>query len=70
MALTGPQTPLTVCIDIQDAEPQNLEPDKCSGWQWVQWPSEVPRPAFQGLHQLLKAGYDPWASSAEPPHGS
>ena len=51
----------------QDAVPQNLEPDKCSGWQWVQWPSELPRPAFQGLHQLLEANYDPWAEGGDTP---
>lgn len=46
----------------EDAAPQNLEPDKCEGWQWVEWGAAVPRPAFQGLHQLLEASdYDPFS---------
>ncbi len=40
-----------------------MEPDKCEGWQWADW-NDIPRPAFQGLHQLLEAtaagDYDPF----------
>ena len=45
------------CLE-QDAEPQLLEPDKCIGWQWVQWP-DVPEPVFAPLQQLLQSVYSP-----------
>ncbi|MCO5547796.1 hypothetical protein L7F22_001248 [Adiantum nelumboides] len=35
-------------------EPQNLEPDKCHGWEWVEWPS-IPEPVFEPLQTLLKS---------------
>ena len=37
---------------------QNLEPHKCEGWEWVQWPN-VPAPVFLSLAHLLETGYDP-----------
>ncbi|MCO5592106.1 hypothetical protein L7F22_046101 [Adiantum nelumboides] len=37
-------------------EPQNLEPDKCHGWEWVEWPS-IPEPVFEPLQTLLKSNY-------------
>jgi 8-oxo-dGTP diphosphatase len=35
-------------------EPQNLEPDKCDGWEWVDWPN-IPRPIFQPLQSLIES---------------
>jgi 8-oxo-dGTP diphosphatase len=37
-------------------EPQNLEPDKCDGWEWVDWPN-IPRPIFQPLQSLIESNY-------------
>eukprot|EP00249_Psilotum_nudum_P007860 c20871_g1_i1 orf=162-584(+) len=37
-------------------EPQNLEPDKCDGWDWVEWP-HIPQPVFMPLQSLIDSGY-------------
>lgn len=37
-------------------EPQNVEPDKCDGWEWVEWPS-VPKPVFEPLQIFIDSGY-------------
>ncbi|KAH7352366.1 hypothetical protein KP509_19G041600 [Ceratopteris richardii] len=37
-------------------EPENLEPDKCYGWEWVKWPL-VPKPVFEPLQTLIESGF-------------
>ncbi|KAI5080971.1 hypothetical protein GOP47_0004154 [Adiantum capillus-veneris] len=37
-------------------EPQNCEPDKCDGWQWVEWPV-IPQPVFEPLQNFINTGY-------------
>ncbi|KAK9814606.1 hypothetical protein WJX72_008515 [[Myrmecia] bisecta] len=37
-------------------EAQNLEPDKCEGWQWVGW-DDIPQPTFLPLKLLLQRGH-------------
>eukprot|EP00250_Pteridium_aquilinum_P001295 c11505_g1_i1 orf=465-926(-) len=37
-------------------EPQNCEPEKCDGWEWVEWPS-VPQPVFEPLQDFIDSGY-------------
>lgn len=39
--------------------PQNLEPDKCDGWDWYEWDS-LPRPLFWPLEKLLQDGFHPF----------
>lgn len=41
-----------------DEEPQRMEPDKCSGWQWYSW-EDIPRPVFAPLQKLIDSGYRP-----------
>ena len=43
---------------LQGAEPVNLEPNKCEGWQWVPW-TAIPLPLFLPLEILLSSNYDP-----------
>lgn len=39
---------------------QNLEPHKCSGWEWHGWGLDtLPKPRFHPLQQLLETGYTP-----------
>lgn len=38
-------------------EPENLEPDKCDGWEWVEWPN-VPEPIFRPLKSLIESNYE------------
>ena len=39
-------------------EPQNLEPDKCEGWEWVRWDSNAfPQPLFKALDNVRQEGY-------------
>lgn len=39
-----------------NALPENLEPEKCDGWEWVEWPN-VPLPVFRPLQSLVESGY-------------
>eukprot|EP00891_Asterochloris_glomerata_P009779 jgi/Astpho2/9779/Aster-x1606 len=41
----------------EDAEAQNMEPDKCAGWQWVPFRA-IPEPVFLPLRQLLASSYE------------
>jgi 8-oxo-dGTP diphosphatase len=44
----------------QDAEPQLLEPDKCTGWRWIDWALlQQLKSLFQPLQQLVDRGYAP-----------
>lgn len=42
----------------QGQEPQNLEPSKCSKWQWFSW-DELPNPLMPGIVQLIEHGFRP-----------
>lgn len=39
--------------------PQNLEPEKCGGWDWFDW-DNLPKPLFQGLETLVQTGFTPF----------
>ncbi|GLJ26818.1 hypothetical protein SUGI_0523490 [Cryptomeria japonica] len=39
--------------------PQTLEPDKCDGWEWVEWGS-LPTPMFKPLQALVDTGFSPF----------
>ena len=48
-----------MCLPAQDDQiPENLEPEKCEGWQWSNL-YEVPEPRFAPLQALLDSGYEP-----------
>lgn len=38
---------------------QNMEPDKCEGWEWHEW-NNLPKPQFLPEINLLKQGYTPF----------
>lgn len=42
----------------EDAVAKNLEPQKCMGWEWVDW-ADIPHPRFMGLQRLIESGYKP-----------
>ncbi len=44
--------------DWKSGEPVVMEPDKCDGWEWVEW-GRMPSPRFLPIENLLKAGYRP-----------
>ncbi|XP_020572646.1 nudix hydrolase 1 [Phalaenopsis equestris] len=48
-------------VDL-DQTPVNLELDKCSGWAWYEW-TELPKPLFAPLEDLLKGGFNPFSAS-------
>ncbi|KAK6931437.1 NUDIX hydrolase domain [Dillenia turbinata] len=37
--------------------PQNVEPDKCGGWDWYEW-TDLPRPLFGPLEKLVQDGFN------------
>lgn len=45
-------------IALQDAIAENLEPQKCGGWEWLDW-NAIPHPRFMGLQKLIDSGYTP-----------
>lgn len=36
-----------------EGEPENLEPEKCEGWQWFDW-HDLPQPLFLPLKNLIE----------------
>ena len=42
-------------------EARLLEPEKCEEWGWFRW-SNLPRPLFLPIENLLKKGYDPFGT--------
>ncbi|VDI34532.1 nucleotide triphosphate diphosphatase NUDT15-like isoform X1 [Mytilus galloprovincialis] len=43
------------------SEPVNLEPDKCEGWQWLDWDNFVPaNKCFRPLEMVITQGYNPF----------
>jgi 8-oxo-dGTP diphosphatase len=49
---------LFVTVLSLSGEPQLLEPNKCSVWQWFRW-SELPKPLIQPVVSLVRSGYVP-----------
>lgn len=39
-----------------NAVPENMEPEKCDGWEWVEWPN-MPQPVFRPLQSLIDSNY-------------
>jgi 8-oxo-dGTP diphosphatase len=39
--------------------PQNLEPDKCGGWDWYEW-DNLPKPLFWPLQKMVQEGFNPF----------
>jgi len=44
--------------DWKSGEPKVMEPDKCEGWEWVDW-EEMPKPLFLPIQNLLKTDFQP-----------
>ncbi|KAL2542693.1 Nudix hydrolase 1 [Abeliophyllum distichum] len=40
--------------------PQNLEPDKCDGWDWYDW-NDLPKPLFGPLETMVRRGFNPFS---------
>lgn len=40
-------------------EPQNLEPNKCEGWDWYKW-EKLPNNLMVPINNLIKQGYNPF----------
>ncbi|KAI7725597.1 hypothetical protein M8C21_033259 [Ambrosia artemisiifolia] len=39
--------------------PQNIEPDKCEGWEWYDF-NNLPEPMFGPLKEMLQGGFNPF----------
>lgn len=39
--------------------PQNLEPEKCEGWDWYDW-KNLPRPLFGPLETMAQSDFNPF----------
>lgn len=42
--------------------PQNLEPDKCDGWDFYEW-DDLPKPLFRPLENMVRSGFNPIPSN-------
>ncbi|KAM2679678.1 hypothetical protein EV2_011563 [Malus domestica] len=47
-----------------DQEPQNLEPNKCDGWEWYEW-DNLPNPLFWPLEKMVRTGFSPFPKTVE-----
>ncbi|XP_033750911.1 uncharacterized protein LOC117335099 [Pecten maximus] len=57
---------LFVLGEIDNTEPQNLEPHLCEGWQWVEWEKFPPQDQlFCALKVLKQQGYHPFVSTQQ-----
>ncbi|KAI3778877.1 hypothetical protein L2E82_08265 [Cichorium intybus] len=45
-----------------DQLPENMEPDKCYGWDWYDW-KNLPQPLFRPLETMLKSGLNPFPTN-------
>jgi 8-oxo-dGTP diphosphatase len=45
-----------VFIDHFSGDPLLLEPDKCEGWDWIEW-TNLPSPLFAPLASFLEKGF-------------
>ncbi|KAK4479863.1 hypothetical protein RD792_015406 [Penstemon davidsonii] len=43
----------------QNQMAQNLEPEKCEGWDWYDW-KNPPQPLFGPLHTMAENGFSPF----------
>ncbi|KGN51546.1 nudix hydrolase 1 [Cucumis sativus] len=39
--------------------PENLEPNKCSGWDWYDW-DHLPNPLFWPMKKMIRSGFNPF----------
>ncbi|KAJ9140666.1 hypothetical protein P3X46_031285 [Hevea brasiliensis] len=39
--------------------PQNLEPEKCYGWDWYDW-DKLPKPLLGPLEKMAQSGFNPF----------
>ncbi|KAL5722739.1 hypothetical protein ACHQM5_006221 [Ranunculus cassubicifolius] len=44
--------------------PQNLEPNKCAGWDWYEW-NDLPKPLFRPLEVMVESGFSPFSGNGE-----
>ena len=42
-----------------DQVPQNMEPEKCDGWDWYDW-EDLPQPLFWPLERMVNSGFNPF----------
>lgn len=41
--------------------PQNIEPDRCEGWDWYDL-KNLPAPIYAPLREMLQGGFDPFST--------
>ncbi|KAI3744279.1 hypothetical protein L1987_57356 [Smallanthus sonchifolius] len=46
-----------------DQTPQNIEPDKCEGWDWYDL-NNVPEQTFGPLRAMLQGGFNPFPNAS------
>lgn len=52
---------VVMVADYDSGEIQNLEPNKCEGWEWFSWGSlDFPSPLFLPVQNILDSGFTPF----------
>ncbi|KAD4983009.1 hypothetical protein E3N88_19680 [Mikania micrantha] len=46
-------------LSYPNQTPQNIEPDKCEGWEWFDL-NNLPEPMFGPLREMLQGGFNPF----------
>lgn len=50
---------MRAALTDEDQVPENVEPDKCEGWEWYDW-ENLPRPLFGSLENYVQSGVKPF----------
>ena len=53
---------MRACLRDPRQLPQNLEPNKCDGWDWYEW-DNLPKPLFWPLEKMVNEGFNPFPIS-------
>lgn len=69
--LNEPKPAHIVCVFMRaaledgDQVPENIEPDKCDGWEWYDW-ENLPWPLFSPLEDYVQSGVNPFPIAQVP----
>ncbi|WCJ35700.1 nudix hydrolase 1 [Euphorbia peplus] len=53
---------LRAVLEDPNQVPQNLEPEKCYGWEWFDW-DDLPKPLFWPLEKMVLSGFNPFSAA-------
>nr|GLL34039.1 nudix hydrolase 1-like [Ipomoea trifida] len=57
---------LLIRAELSDPDqiPENVEPDRCEGWDWYEW-NDMPKPLTPPLQLILNSGFNPFSAGVQ-----